>query len=253
MKKFYAVSNLLVIFLVIYWNYLSATEGINGRTVGNLSEEYNNLFTPAAYAFSIWSLIFLALVAHGIFLVRRAFGPNIPDEIITRIGLPLLIANMANMLWTWVWLSEYTGVSILVMLTILGVLLYIVERLKINQKEVNTPIKLWVWIPISLYSGWIAVATIANVSAYLAKIGWSAVFSEAIWAAIMMIVAVGMNLWMIRFRNMRVFAGVGVWALVAIAVRHWGSVPLLQWTALTGALILIGGICMLRFRPKSFI
>ena len=251
MKKFYAIANLLVILLVIYWNYLSATVGFNGRTVGNLSEEYNNLFTPASYAFSIWSVIFLALVAHGIFQIKRAFSSSLSNDFINQIGLPLLVANIGNMLWVWVWLSEYTGISILVMITILASLLLIAERLKINQQEASTAMKIWVWTPMSLYGGWIAVALIANVSAYLAKIGWSAVFSEAVWAAVMMTVAVVVYLWMIRFRNMRVFAGVGVWALVAIAVRHWGNVPLLQWTAVAGVVLLIGGIFLLQFKPKS--
>ena len=48
---------------------------------------------------------------------------------------------------------------------------------------------IWVWWPISLYSGWIAVAAIANVAAYLSKIGWQALFSEVTWTVIMIVVA----------------------------------------------------------------
>ena len=104
------------------------------------------------------------------------------------------------------------------------------------------PVIFWIWWPICLYSGWIAVATIANISAYLAKLEWSFMFSEVTWTVIMIIVATALNLFMISTRNMREFAGVGVWALVAISVRHWGSVEALQWTALIGAIILLGAI-----------
>ncbi len=58
------------------------------------------------------------------------------------------------------------------------------------------------------------------------------------WATVMIIVAVILNLLMILLRNMREFAAVGAWALVAISVRHWDSLPALQWTALTGAIVL---------------
>jgi hypothetical protein len=37
---------------------------------------------------------------------------------------------------------------------------------------------------------------------------------------------------------MREFAAVGVWALLAIALRHWDAIELIQWTALIGVLVL---------------
>jgi hypothetical protein len=99
-----------------------------------------------------------------------------------------------------------------------------------------------VWWPICGYSGWIAVATIANVSAWLAKIGWSAVFTEVQWTVIMISVAGLLNLAMIRTLNMREFAAIGVWALVAIGVRHWGEIEVLQWTSFAWAAVLLVAI-----------
>lgn len=239
-KKFYAVANLLVIILVVVWNYYSNTAGINGNTVGELSREYNNLFTPASYAFSIWGLIFLALIALGIFMVKSAFDDNAEDGFINQIGVPLLIANIANGSWIWFWLNEYTGLSVLVMLTILISLLTIVVKLNMERWDAPQRIKRWVWMPISFYVGWISVATIANISAYLAKMGdWQEILSEPTWAAIMMVVAILVNLYMLKSRNMRNFTMIGAWALIAIAVRHWGTIPVLQWLGIAGVLLLL--------------
>ncbi len=76
--KLLSLLNLIVTFLLIYWNYLSNTRFIGGKTIGDLSAKYDSLFTPAGYAFSIWGIIFLALIAFGIFAVYLAFKK--PDK-----------------------------------------------------------------------------------------------------------------------------------------------------------------------------
>ncbi len=251
MKRFYAIANLLVIIALIAWNYIANTMGINGNTVGSLSDEYSNLFTPAGYAFSIWGLIFLGLLAHGIFQVKRVFFDRKDDEFVSQIGPWLIIANVANGLWVWVWLQEYTGLSVLIMLVILVSLIAIIGRLNMERWDAPLPIIAWVWWPIDLYSGWIAVATIANIAAYLAKLEWQALFSEVTWVVIMIAVATLVNLLMIYFRNMREFALVGVWALVAIAVRHWEAIPVLQWAALAGAFVLLIAVSIHGYRNRK--
>ncbi len=239
MKKTYAIFNLLVIIALIIWNYLANTLGIKGNTVGSLSEEYNNLFTPAGYAFAIWGLIFLGLLAHGIFQVYRAFSERQSGDFILMMGPWLILANLANGVWLWVWLNEYTLLSVIIMFVILTALIVIILKLNMERYDAPRAIIFWVWWPISLYSGWIAVAAIANVAAYLAKIDWQGPLSEVTWTIIMIIVATGLNLLMIYRRNMREFAAVGIWALVAISLRHWGNIPIIQWTALAGAIVLL--------------
>ncbi|HAZ26697.1 MAG TPA: hypothetical protein DCY95_20765, partial [Algoriphagus sp.] len=90
-----------------------------------------------------------------------------------------------------------------------------------------------------LYSGWIAVATIADFSAYLAKVGWTGGSNELTWTLIMILVATALNLWIIYTRNMREFALVGAWALIAIAVRHWEVIQEIQWISAAGAVTII--------------
>lgn len=242
MKKTYAILNLLVIIAVIFWNYLANTGFVGGNTVGELSDKYDNLFTPAGYAFSIWCIIFLALLAHGIFQVQRAFFSEKDSSFIEKIGPWLLITNIGNATWLWFWLQESTLLTIFIMLTMLVSLLTIIIKLDMQRWEAPKDIVRWVWIPISLYSGWITVATIANISAYLAKIGWQAMFSETVWTIIMVVVATIVNALVLQQRKMPVFAGVGVWAITAIAVRHWAVIPSLQWAAAICGAVLVAMI-----------
>ena len=97
----------------------------------------------------------------------------------------------------------------------------------------------FVWWPFCLYSGWITVALVADSSAWLTKINWNGFgISEVTWAIIMIIVAGIINLIITWKRNMREFALVGAWALVAIAVSNWNTQQSIKIVAITIASIL---------------
>jgi hypothetical protein len=251
MKKIYAIINFVIVLGVIFWNYWSNTGAINGNTVGGLSDKYANLFTPAGYAFAIWGIIFLGLLVLTINQLVLAFKNSQHSDSILQIGPWLSIANIGNAAWLWFWLHEQIGLSVMIMLVILFSLIQVI--LRTNMERWDAPLKVitTVWWPICLYSGWIAVATIANVSAWLASMDWSLLFTEVQWTVIMMSVAGVLNLVMIYKRNMREFATVGIWALVAIAVRHWDVIPLLQWIALFWAAVLAIAIGAHGFKNRA--
>lgn len=252
MNKFYAIANLTSIIGIIIWNYYINTVGINGNTVGSLSAEYANLFTPAGYAFSIWGLIFIALLVHGIHQCRVAFSQKVNQEnILQTIGTWLIITNIANASWLWFWLNEMTFYSVCVMILMLISLSIIIIKLGVETPTETANIKRYTRTPISLYAGWISVATIANISAYLAKIGWTGNWEAVNWTVLMIIIATALNLWLLFSRNLRVYAGVGAWALIAIAVRHWDNILILQYTALLGAILLIASIIYQSMNNKS--
>lgn len=242
MKKSYAILNSLIIIAVIFANTFASIRGLNGNTVGGISDKYNTLFAPAGYAFSIWGIIYIGLIVFGVFQLIRAFGGKKEYDGILETGPWLSIANIANIIWLWAWLNEYLLLSVILMLLILAALLVMIIRLNMQRWDAPFPVIAFVWWPIGLYSGWISVATVANISAYLVKIDWIPLFSDLSWTYIMIVVATFINLLMIQYRNMRLFAAVGVWALVAISIRHWDSAQSLQWTALLSAIIIFLGI-----------
>lgn len=236
--RFWAIANTIVLVLVIYWNYYANAQGINENSVGSLSDQYSNYFTPSGYAFSIWGLIYIALTINAVYLLRCAFR-NTEAELISIMSPLLIVANIGNAIWIWLWLTERTGLSVLIMLLILVSLLANVIRLKLGVSETSIGIKRWAWWPASLYAGWITVATVANVSAYLAKINWQFGLHEMNWAITMIIIATAIYAFVLIKRNMITFSLVGVWAIVAIAMKHWNTVPILPWVALSCAAILI--------------
>lgn len=251
MKKFYALLNFVVIIAVIIVNYFAGSSGLDGNTVSSVSAKYDTLFAPAGYAFAIWGVIYLGLLAFGIFQLSRVFFSEKEDDFVLAIGPWLTIANLANMLWIWSWLSENLALSVIFMIAILFSLIIIILRLNMERWDAPFPIIAWVWWPICIYSGWITVATVANYAAYLVMIDWLAVFNPVTWTVVMVIVATIINLLMIITRNMREFAVVGVWAISAIAVRQWGDQPAIQWTALACALVLFIAISIHGYRNRA--
>lgn len=223
--------NLGVLMATIYWNYYSNTGAINGQTMGSLSDEYANFFTPAGYAFSIWGIIYLSLVVNAIYLLKKR--SNLDSKVIAKW---FSLANIGNCIWVYVWLMEYTGLSVIAMIFILFCLTKNVLNLKIGQEK--KPV--WIWWPASIYFGWIVVALAANISAFLAKVEWQALFSGELWAALLIAIATGIYLFIMWKKNITYAAYVGVWALVAIMFKQWEVNTLVQYSAMIAAILLFG-------------
>jgi len=170
------------------------------------------------------------------------------------MGPYLIMTNCLNAAWLWFWLTENTGLSVVVMLAMLFSLVILILNLRMNLPSLRKSGNWLVRVPISIYAGWITVATVANISAYLAKIGWSASgISEITWAVVMIAVAALVNILIVFSRNLIAFPLVGVWALVAISVRYAGSENILQGAALiSAALILLAlGGNLIRYKMKA--
>lgn len=61
MKITFQLLNIVFLVLTILMCYLSNTGIFNGETIAAVSAKCPNLFTPAAYAFTIWGLFYLEL------------------------------------------------------------------------------------------------------------------------------------------------------------------------------------------------
>lgn len=243
MSRTLSVLNLISVIVAAGVSFLAQNLAVNGNTISSLSARYDTLFTPAGYAFAIWGVIFLGLLAYGIFLVRAVYKETRDVWIVEKTGPWFLLANLANASWVFAWLFEFTGLSVLLMLVILFSLIMVI--LKTNMERWDAPLKIiaFTWWPICLYSGWITVATIANISAFLVKIGWDGwFFNQVQWAMLMIVIATAINIAMVYTRNMREFAAVGIWALVAIYFRQFDGQPVVSYTALIGAVAILSNV-----------
>src|SRR5690625_45326 len=128
MKKTLQIYKVMALITMISINYLATTGTFNDQTVGSVSDQYQSLFTPAGYAFSIWSLIYLGLFAFVIYQGRSLVKKEADDEVVFQIGWWFVITSIANIFWLLAWLYEYIGLSVLIMILLLFGLTMIILR-----------------------------------------------------------------------------------------------------------------------------
>ncbi|MCF0069831.1 tryptophan-rich sensory protein [Dyadobacter sp. CY261] len=256
MKKTLQIANILALIVTIVINYLSNTGFFNNSTMASVSARYGNLFTPAGYAFSIWGLIYLLLAAFVIYQARGISGKQEVPEVVAKIGWLFVISCAANSAWVLAWLYDFTGLSVFIMIALLSSLWLIVVRTRMELDLISIKMIALTWWPFAIYIGWICVALIANVAAYLTKIGWSGFgLSPATWTVVMICVAGLVYIGLTWKRNLRESSMVGVWALIAVAAANWAISPMIVYTAYTVSAILLisSGLHAYRSRGQHFL
>ncbi|NIJ54789.1 tryptophan-rich sensory protein [Dyadobacter arcticus] len=239
MTKTLQIANGVALVITIIMNYVSNTGVFNGATMASVSDSYHNLFTPAGYAFSIWGIIYIGLIAFVIHQSKGLFYAGKTPALVDTIGWTFVVSCVANCLWIVAWLYDYTGTSVLIMIVLLLCLIRIVLRTRMEFDFLTLKQIALEWWPFAIYFGWIIVAFVANVAAYLTKIKWDGFGIPAPnWAIIMIGIASLINILLIWLRNLRESAMVGVWALVSIAVANWDVEKLVAYAAISAAILI---------------
>jgi tryptophan-rich sensory protein len=140
---------------------------INGVNTGELSARYPTGFTPAGWVFSIWSLIYLGLLALSVWALRADGSQAARLE---RIRGPYLASCAANAAWILVWHYQQVLASLVVMLGLLASLAVVFVRLRQTAPQ-SIAERVCVDLPFSLYLGWITAATIVNFGAWRFDVG----------------------------------------------------------------------------------
>lgn len=220
MKKALQILNILSVLIAIWTSYyVNAQE--DGSSMKDISGKYDNLLTPAGYAFSIWGLVYLGLILFSVFQLADFFTKKVNTDFVKEIGGWFILANLANAAWVIAFTNDHVGLSMIIMCLIFFALLKIVLNLNLERWDAPFITIAMIWWPVSLYFGWINVALIANASAYLTSLGWDgSPLSEDIWAYIVLTIAAIVFITMIWKRNMREYATVGVWGIAAIGVKN---------------------------------
>ncbi len=215
----------LVFFLVhLAPSQLSQLGMFNNQTIGDVSDKYPALFTPAGLTFSIWGVIYLGLSIFCVYHLIKAYKAPETHEAnqdLQRLGYLFMVNNLATGAWTIAWVKEWLVLSVVLIFIQLGTLLAMHLRLGIFNAGRSAAARWCTMVPLSLYFGWIMIATVANTSSALAGLGWDGFgISAGTWTVIMVAVATSIVTFVVLSRTNPYVGLVGVWALYGIILKH---------------------------------
>lgn len=218
--------NLVFFAGMIVMNYLANALPLGGKTTGELSDAYPNLFVPAGATFSIWGIIYLLLAGFCVIQFSEKGAP-----VAASIGWLFAVSCLLNGLWIVAWHYEKVPLSLLVMAGLL------VTLILINLKLIDQPLGL-TKAAFGTYLGWISIATIANVTALLVRLNWNGLgVSQEAWAIIMIAVGAAIvSVAIVKLANP--FLGLAVvWAFAGIILKRSQDYTSIVVTAALGLLI----------------
>lgn len=208
-------TNIVAFALVVLFNWLANALPIGGQTTGEISDKYASLFTPAGFTFSIWGLIYLCLAG---FVIYQALPQQRNSVHLARIDRPFQVNCLANITWICVWHYDLLILSVAVMACILATLVAIYRSFSEAPRLLRAP--------FSLYTAWITVASIANVSILQTAVGWENVgFDVLTWTYLKLAIAGTIGAIMVLRKADLVYGLVIAWAAFGIASKHGALTP----------------------------
>ena len=243
--------NIILFLLMVLVNGLAGGSTIiGGKNTAEISNAYPTLVTPAGYVFSIWGIIYILLL---VFTVYQALPSQQDKDYHQKIGLLFSLSCAANIIWLFLWQYVYLGVSVILMLILLGSLITIYLRLDINRNDSPISEKLAVQLPFSIYLGWITIATIANIAVALVAYNWMGFgVSPETWAIAVILVALVIGLTVTVTRRDVAYPLVIIWALIGISVNQAGNTVIASLTRTSAIIVALAAlvVIVLNIRDK---
>ncbi len=201
---------------MIVFNGLAAAGYVNGVTPEMISDKYPTVLTPAGYAFTIWSLIYVGMIAFSIYQL-------LPANLLRfrSIRSVYIVSCVFNCAWIYFWHREQIGFCLVLILALVLTLLLINMKFK-EPDSLRTA--LCTKAPFGIYFGWVTCAAIVNFAVFLA---YSAVTMSsrmsAIFGSVCIVLAAGLAV-IVRWKLANyLYALTVAWALTAIAVKQSGN------------------------------
>lgn len=205
--------------IIVSWIALAATVACNvlfemlklgGTTAAEVSGQVFAWFTPAGYAFTIWAVIYLGLAAWLVSITREN---GVRGQSFRLQTLLFTISCALNVAWLATFHFVHVGAALAIIIVLWGVLalLYSVEQ--------RSRVPLVRRVPMSIYLGWISVATIANSANLITRtVEDIATLNEISTVAITVVVLLA-GYAMARIANDRVFPLAIIWSTIAVGVH----------------------------------
>ncbi|WP_310795606.1 tryptophan-rich sensory protein [Herbiconiux oxytropis] len=175
---------------------------------------------PAGPAFSIWSVIYLGLIAYAIW----QFLPRQTSSSRQRVlGYPIAVTLLLNSAWILSVQAGLLALSVVVIVVLLVALLFTFVRVVRTRRDGQGVVQsIVVDGTVGLYLGWVCVATAANITAALTAGGFDG-FGGApeVWGVAIVVVTAALGIALAAWDSGRLAPTASlVWGLAWVAVSR---------------------------------
>lgn len=215
-----------------------AMAGTDTGEIANTTFSDTVFFFPATYVFStIWPVIYLGIVGLAIHQVLPSQAANERY----RKGMYILAINLVlNAGWVAIFGAELFGLSLITIVPIVVTVVLANAWLGAGRTPTASTAEKILTLPVGIYTAWLTIATVANVSLVLADLNWDGFgIAYATWGIIMLIVGLALGIvFLLLFRD-PMFPLTYAYAYIGIMVRRLGEFEGVVITAAIGAAVFV--------------
>lgn len=227
----------------IAFNWLAAAGRVGGVSPAEISAKYPTVITPAGYAFSIWSLIYIGLLA---FSVYQILPRNL--EKFRPVRSLYIFSAALNCAWIFFWHSDQIAICLAIIAALFVVLLLICFKLRAPDFGAGGVLAKGVF---GIYLGWVSTAMLVNLAVLLRAANVDLGNNESIFGAAMALIAAGFGIFAsVGLRNQFVPVAIA-WGLTAIAVKQSGKTIVVAACAVGVVACLIAALSFVVRLPSS--
>ncbi len=215
--------NFFVFILTLLVNWAASSSFFNNTSMSEAAARYEVWIIPSGFTFGIWSIIYLFLICFVFFQLNTR---NSKSNHITLIGNYFIYSCILNALWLITYQYNLIWLSLIIMIALLMVLVRIYTNIRKDHKFTSQE-NWFIKFPFSLYTTWITLATILNISSFLQQMiveyNWSFIniFPTQVWSLIVITVALFLALMFLWYKKDPVSSLVFIWALIGISHKNY--------------------------------
>lgn len=224
----------------IAFNALAAMGYVNGITPKEISDRYPTVLTPAGYAFSIWTLIYVGLV---IFSILQILPKN--NNRFARIRTLYIATCVLNCGWIFFWHHDHPVICLFLIAGLAVTLVFLVAQARSLPSRIAK-------LTFGLYAGWVTVATIVNLFVAIDALGINVSPETATVLGIIAIVAASLlgSLVALKLKNYMYPLAVA-WALTAIAINQGSNTGIVVAGAIGVIVTLLAALSFVIYLPTA--
>ena len=238
MKNTIIAPALLVLLTLAFLVAPSLTPPFMGYRPGQMPVDIGRAaIQPAGYAFAIWGMIYLWLIAHAVFgLIWRR-----EDPVWARPRLPLMLAVALGTVWLAIASNWPVAATISIAVMAIAAITAFLRADPVKDR--------WLLIaPLAIFAGWLTAATLVSLGVVLA--GYGLLTNEGS-AYVMLALATALGLALqSRQPSMPIYGATLVWALIAVNRVNAADLEPVALAAAAAAALIGAGSALLWLRNR---